>query len=82
MLFTIFFVEAVDMFLDAEDHTQMTDGGTTLIKLMMFIIPGALIAVSYLIYRRWYTLTEVRYAEIVEELHARRAVEKEEHAAG
>lgn len=59
--------------IDAESHTDMTESGDTLVKVMMFVIPAALIAVSYVIYRRFYTLTEIRYAEIVSELHERRA---------
>ncbi|WP_166867797.1 glycoside-pentoside-hexuronide (GPH):cation symporter [Salinibacterium sp. ZJ70] len=58
--------------LDAESAADMTDGGTTLVKVAMFVVPGVMIALSYLIYRRFYTLDEGRYAQIVEELRERR----------
>lgn len=57
---------------DAADASEMTDSGTFLVKAAMFAIPGLLIAVSYLVYRRFYVLDEGRYAVIVEELHARK----------
>lgn len=58
---------------DAAGAADMTDAGTVLVKAAMFVVPGVLIAVSYLVYRRFYRLDERRYAEIVEELRARRA---------
>lgn len=61
---------------DAAGAADMTEPGVMLVKAAMFIVPGVLIAVSYLVYRRFYVLDEGRYAQIVEELRAR----KEEHA--
>ncbi|AYF98383.1 glycoside-pentoside-hexuronide (GPH):cation symporter [Protaetiibacter intestinalis] len=57
---------------DADAAADMTEGGTFLVKLMMFVVPGVLIALSYLVYRRWYRLDAAGYARIVEELRARR----------
>lgn len=59
--------------LNAESHLDMTEAGSTLVKIAMFVVPGAMIATSYLVYRRFYSLDEGRYARIVEELQERRA---------
>ena len=61
---------------DAANAADMTEAGTFLVKAAMFVVPGVLIAASYLVYRRFYVLDESRYASILEELRAR----KEEHA--
>jgi len=57
---------------DAASAAEMTDGGILLVKLAMFVVPGVLIAASYLVYRRFFVLDEGRYRAIVEELRARR----------
>jgi melibiose permease/lactose/raffinose/galactose permease len=57
---------------DATSSADMTEPGTFLVKAAMFLVPGALIAVSYLVYRRFYVLDEGRYAAIVEELRVRK----------
>jgi len=58
---------------DADSAADMTDDGIFLVKAVMFIVPAVLIAVSYLVYRRFYVLSESRYADIVGELTVRRA---------
>lgn len=58
---------------DAGDAAGMTEGGTTLVKVMMLIVPLALILLSYALWRRFFHLDEKRYAEIVAELDARRS---------
>ena len=66
---------------DAEAAADMTEPGVFLVKASMFIVPGVLIAVSYLVYRRFYVLDEGRYAQIVDELRERKATtELGEHA--
>lgn len=57
---------------DADVAADVTDSGTLLVKVVMFIVPAVLILASYLVYRRFYVITEGRYAEIVEELDVRR----------
>ena len=72
---------------DAAGAADMAEGGTVLVKVAMFVVPGLLIAVSYLVYRRYYRLDEARYTAIVEELRLRNkgaadaaGAAKEEHA--
>lgn len=57
----------------AAGASDMTDGGVALVKAAMFIVPGALIALSYLVYRRFYSITEESYKVMLAELHERRA---------
>lgn len=56
---------------DARTPADLTDAGRGVIKLAMMVVPGVLVAVSYLILRRKYVLDERRYAEIVAELRDR-----------
>jgi sugar (glycoside-pentoside-hexuronide) transporter len=56
---------------DAGDG-PIADGGELLVRSVMFIVPAVLIALSYLVYRRFYVLDAARYAAIVDELRARR----------
>lgn len=58
--------------IDAESAADMTDEGTFLVKAVMFVAPAVLIALSYLVYRRFYVIDAARYSEIVEELQVRR----------
>lgn len=58
---------------DAGDAAGMTESGTVLVKAMMLLLPLVLILVSYALWRRFFTLDEKRYAQIVAELDARRA---------
>lgn len=58
---------------DAGDASGMTDAGTTLVKVMMLLVPLAMILVSYVLWLRFYKLDEKRYAQIVADLDARRA---------
>lgn len=55
----------------ADSAADMTEGGTTLVKISMFLVPLVLIALSYVVYRIWYRLDEARYAAIVDELRER-----------
>lgn len=52
--------------------TAITDDGQLLVRVVMFVVPAVLIALSYIVYRRFYVLDADRYARIVEELRARR----------
>lgn len=58
---------------DAGDASGMTDGGIALVKIMMLIAPLAMILVSYVLWLRFFTLDEKRYAEILAALDARRS---------
>ncbi len=58
---------------DAGDAAGMTESGVLLVKGMMLLGPVAMIVVSYLLWLRFYRLDETRYAQIVDDLHARRA---------
>lgn len=66
---------------DAGDASGMTEGGTTLVKIMMLIAPLVMILVSYVLWLRFYRLDEKRYAEIVAELDERRAAREGEAGA-
>ena len=71
---------------DAGD-TAITDDGQLLVRVVMFVVPALLIALSYVVYRMFYRLDESRYEAIVEELRVRKAaaagvVEPEPEAAG
>jgi len=57
---------------DAQGPADMTEGGTLLVKAVMFLAPAVLIALSYLVYRRFYVIDATRYTRIVEELRERR----------
>jgi len=52
--------------------TFFTDDGQVLVRVVMFVVPALLIALSYVVYRVWYKLDEARYEEIVEELRIRK----------
>lgn len=56
---------------DADDATDLDDGGRLVIKVSMIIVPLALVAISYAIIRARYRLDEVTYADIVAELRRR-----------
>lgn len=58
---------------DAVDAQGMTDAGVLLVKTMMMLVPMLLVVGSYLVWRRFYRLDEVRYARILDELTARKA---------
>lgn len=64
----------------AEGAAEMTDAGTTLVKVVMFGVPLVLIVLSYIVYRVGYRLDAARYAEIVAELEAREPVGADETA--
>ena len=49
----------------------MTDAGVDLVKVAMLLVPMLLIVASWVVHRRFYTLDEARYAEIVAELAER-----------
>ncbi len=55
----------------ASSAADMTPGGTTLVKIAMFIVPLVLIVLSWVVYRVWYRIDETRYAEIIEQLRER-----------
>lgn len=57
---------------DAGDTAGMTEAGITLVKSMMLLAPLAMILVSFVLWLRFYSLNEKRYAEILGELEARR----------
>jgi len=57
---------------DAQGPADMTEGGTFEVKAVMFLAPAVLIALSYLVYRRFYVIDAARYTAIVEELRERR----------
>ncbi|QNO38128.1 MFS transporter [Protaetiibacter sp. SSC-01] len=57
---------------DAGD-TAITDDGQLLVRVVMFVVPALLIALSYVVYRMFYRLDESRYEAIVEELRVRKA---------
>lgn len=57
---------------DAGDAAGMTEAGITLVKSMMLLAPLAMILVSFVLWLRFYSLNEKRYAEILGELEARR----------
>ncbi len=65
----------------ASGAADMTDAGTFFVRAAMFIVPCALIAVSFLVYRRFYRLDEGRYAQLVEELRARKATPDDDESA-
>ncbi|HLU63129.1 MAG TPA: glycoside-pentoside-hexuronide (GPH):cation symporter [Protaetiibacter sp.] len=53
-------------------ETSITDDGQLLVRVVMFVVPALLIALSYVVYRVWYRLDEARYEAIVEELRVRK----------
>jgi len=57
----------------AEDAglTTISNSGTLIFKVSMFVIPLILILVGYFIYMKKFTLDEKKYAEIVKELEER-----------
>lgn len=57
---------------------DITAGGQLVFKMVMFVLPILLIIGSYLIYRRWYTLDEERYAVIIAELNERETPREEQ----
>ncbi|MGN0065982.1 MAG: glycoside-pentoside-hexuronide (GPH):cation symporter [Nocardioides sp.] len=67
----------------AEDAADMTAQGVDLVKTAMLLVPMLLIVASWVVHRRFYTLDEERYAEIVAELgeRDRTLVESEEPRA-
>ncbi len=60
---------------NARGPQDMTAEGITLFKFSMLIMPLILIALSYIIYARKYTINEENYAEMVAELAARKSAE-------
>lgn len=58
---------------EASGPADIDAGGQAIFKVVMFVLPIVLIIGSYLVYRRWYTLDEDRYAQIVIDLEARAA---------
>ncbi len=57
----------------ATDSSEMTTGGTSLVKLTMFILPLVLIVCSWIVYRIWYRIDEGKYEEILTQLRERDA---------
>lgn len=55
----------------ADGHDDMTDGGITLVKVAMLLVPLLLIVGSYLVHRRFYRLDAATYEQIVAELKVR-----------
>ncbi len=62
---------------DAQTAADMTPQGITLFKFSMLIVPLLLIALSYLIYARKYTIDEASYLEIVAELAEKAEIAEE-----
>lgn len=56
----------------ANGPADMTEAGTFEVKAVMFLAPAVLIALSYLVYRRFYVIDAARYTAIVDELRERR----------
>lgn len=55
----------------AETAADITAGGELAFKLVMMVVPMILVIISWLVFRRTYTLDEQRYAEIIAELRNR-----------
>jgi melibiose permease/lactose/raffinose/galactose permease len=51
---------------------ELTDSRMLFFKAMMMLVPLALIVLGFVIWKKKYTLDEVRYAQILKELYARR----------
>jgi sugar (glycoside-pentoside-hexuronide) transporter len=60
-----------------DTHRILDSSGQFALKTSMLLIPLALMVLCYLIYRRFYTLDETRYAQIVAELESRAAEQAE-----
>ena len=57
---------------------ELTPSRIVFFKVMMMLVPLALIVLGFFIWKKKYTLNEVRYAEILEDLRVRREAEKAE----
>jgi melibiose permease/lactose/raffinose/galactose permease len=55
---------------------ELTPSRTLFFKVMMMIFPLALIVLGFVIWKKKYSLDEVRYAEILEDLRLRREAAK------
>ena len=58
---------------------ELTDSRILFFKVMMMIFPLALIVLGFFIWKKKYSLDEVRYAEILEDLRVRREAAKEKN---
>ncbi len=61
---------------------ELTASNIIFFKVMMMLFPLALIVLGFLIWKKKYTLNEVRYAEILEDLRVRREAAKAESQKG
>ncbi|HHT15919.1 MAG TPA: MFS transporter [Clostridiales bacterium] len=58
--------------------SELTASGMLFFKVMMMLVPLALIVLGFVIWKKKYSLDEVRYAEILEDLRLRRETAKAE----
>lgn len=61
---------------------ELTDSRILFFKVMMMLLPLALIVIGFIIWKKKYTLNEVRYAEILEDLRVRREAAKADSQEG
>ncbi|MDO5736113.1 MAG: glycoside-pentoside-hexuronide (GPH):cation symporter [Propionibacteriaceae bacterium] len=55
----------------AQSAADLTSGGVIAFKVVMMVVPMVLVIISWVVLRRWYTLDEQRYADIVSDLRTK-----------